>query len=86
MRRVVAAWILATAALLSMLASAAIGAPKKPTVDVQLLAINDFHGNLEPPTGSSGNVPTPTARSSRAASRTSPPTCTRSRPRTRTRR
>jgi 5'-nucleotidase len=24
--------------------------------DVQLLAINDFHGNLEPPTGSSGSV------------------------------
>jgi 5'-nucleotidase len=59
MRRVVAAWILATAALLSMLASAAVGAPKKPTVHVQLLAINDFHGNLEPPTGSGGNVPTP---------------------------
>jgi 5'-nucleotidase len=27
-----------------------------PTVDVQLLAINDFHGNLEPPTGSGGRV------------------------------
>lgn len=25
-------------------------------VDVQLLAINDFHGNLEPPTGSSGSI------------------------------
>ena len=25
-------------------------------VDVQLLAINDFHGNLEPPTGSSGLI------------------------------
>lgn len=24
--------------------------------DIQLLAINDFHGNLEPPTGSSGSV------------------------------
>jgi 5'-nucleotidase len=59
MRRVVAAWILATAALLSVLASTAIGAPKKPTVDVQLLAINDFHGNLQPPTGSGGTVPTP---------------------------
>jgi 5'-nucleotidase len=59
MRRVVAAWVLATAALLSMLATVAVGAPKKPTVDVQLLAINDFHGNLEPPTGSGGIVPTP---------------------------
>jgi 5'-nucleotidase len=26
------------------------------TVDVQLLSINDFHGNLEPPAGSSGSV------------------------------
>ncbi|MCP3783694.1 bifunctional metallophosphatase/5'-nucleotidase [Micromonospora sp. A3M-1-15] len=25
-------------------------------VDVKLLAINDFHGNLEPPTGSSGSI------------------------------
>jgi 5'-nucleotidase len=28
------------------------------TVDVQLLAVNDFHGNLEPPTGSSGRIGT----------------------------
>lgn len=27
-----------------------------PTVDLQLLAINDFHGNLQPPAGSSGRV------------------------------
>ncbi|HZE38361.1 MAG TPA: bifunctional metallophosphatase/5'-nucleotidase [Stackebrandtia sp.] len=26
------------------------------TTDIQLLAINDFHGNLEPPTGSSGQL------------------------------
>jgi 5'-nucleotidase len=31
------------------------------TVNVQLLAINDFHGNLEPPTGSSGLVGTTAA-------------------------
>ncbi|MFI7072480.1 bifunctional metallophosphatase/5'-nucleotidase [Micromonospora sediminicola] len=30
-------------------------AHSKP-VDVQLLAINDFHGNLEPPSGSSGTI------------------------------
>src|SRR5215208_7428963 len=30
----------------------------KPPVNVQLLAINDFHGNLEPPSGSSGRVTT----------------------------
>jgi 5'-nucleotidase len=29
------------------------------TVDVQLLAINDFHGNIEPPSGSSARVLTP---------------------------
>jgi len=37
-------------------------ASAKPTdVDVQLLAINDFHGNLEPPTGSSGTIAGTTA-------------------------
>ncbi|MCW3813183.1 bifunctional metallophosphatase/5'-nucleotidase [Micromonospora sp. DR5-3] len=30
-------------------------------VDVKLLAINDFHGNLEPPTGSSGTIAGQTA-------------------------
>ena len=39
---------------------------KKPaapgnSVDVQLLAINDFHGNLEPPTGSGGRIGTTNA-------------------------
>ena len=29
-----------------------------PPVEVQLLAINDFHGNLEPPTGSSARIQT----------------------------
>src|SRR6478609_5488725 len=33
-------------------------APPARSVDVQLLAINDFHGNLRPPTGSSGFVGT----------------------------
>jgi 5'-nucleotidase len=33
------------------------GEPSGPEpVDVQLLALNDFHGNLEPPTGSSGRT------------------------------
>jgi 5'-nucleotidase len=32
----------------------------KPPVSVQLLAINDFHGNLQPPSGSSARVVTPT--------------------------
>jgi 5'-nucleotidase len=32
--------------------------PSKPpkTVEVQILAINDFHGNLQPPTGSAGRI------------------------------
>jgi 5'-nucleotidase len=30
--------------------------PQSGTVDLQLLTINDFHGNLEPPAGSSGRV------------------------------
>jgi 5'-nucleotidase len=34
------------------------GAAPKRTVDVQILAVNDFHGNLEPPSGSSGRVTT----------------------------
>ncbi|MFK0293423.1 bifunctional metallophosphatase/5'-nucleotidase [Streptomyces sp. NPDC090442] len=39
-------------------AGADSGRPHRPsrTVDVQLLSFNDFHGNLEPPQGSSGTV------------------------------
>src|SRR5918999_658747 len=33
---------------------------KKKDVKVQLLGLNDFHGALEPPTGSGGRVTTPT--------------------------
>ncbi|MEU6867417.1 bifunctional metallophosphatase/5'-nucleotidase [Streptomyces sp. NPDC046876] len=44
-----------TAALPAGAASGA-GAAKGRTVDVQLLSFNDFHGTLEPPQGSSGNV------------------------------
>ncbi len=33
-------------------------APNGPTMDIQLLSFNDFHGNLEPPAGSSGRVVT----------------------------
>ena len=51
-------------------------------VDVQLLAINDFHGNLEPPSGSGGRIQTGVTTDrvrrvpwTRAASSTSPPSC-----------
>lgn len=37
-------------------ALAARPAPEPTTVDVQLLALNDFHGNLEPPGGSGGRI------------------------------
>ena len=55
---------LAVAALvvaLSLLVPTAISAARPPNtppgdVNVQLLAINDFHGNLQPPAGSSGRV------------------------------
>ena len=33
-------------------------APNGPTLDIQLLSFNDFHGNLEPPGGSSGRIVT----------------------------
>ncbi len=33
-------------------------APQGPTLDIQLLSFNDFHGNLEPPSGSSGRIVT----------------------------
>ncbi|MGE5462295.1 MAG: bifunctional metallophosphatase/5'-nucleotidase, partial [Syntrophothermus sp.] len=45
-------------ALVAALAVIPAGAKPSPTVDVQLLALNDFHGNLFPPTGSSGRVGT----------------------------
>lgn len=32
--------------------------PNGPTMDIQLLSFNDFHGNLEAPTGSSGRLVT----------------------------
>lgn len=31
-------------------------APNGPTIDIQLLSFNDFHGNLEPPSGSGGRI------------------------------
>jgi 5'-nucleotidase len=46
-----------TVAGLSGAASASVAAPDRPKpVEVQLLALNDFHGNLEPPTGSGGRI------------------------------
>ena len=58
---------LLVAMLLLLAGPASAGPRKKPappaeknakTTEIQLLAINDFHGNLEPPSGSSGRIGT----------------------------
>jgi 5'-nucleotidase len=48
--------LLAVIAVLVSLAVIPAGAAPSGTVDVQILALNDFHGNLMPPAGSSGRV------------------------------
>jgi len=51
-----------TAAILFILVASVTAAPSaeqsSATVGVQILAVNDFHGNLEPPAGSSGRIGT----------------------------
>ena len=49
--------LIALALLAAIAMPAAAGKPQ--TVEVQILAINDFHGNLEPPGGSSGRITLP---------------------------
>ena len=45
------------AAILLLVASiASVSAAPPGVVNVQILAVNDFHGNLEPPAGSSGRI------------------------------
>ena len=44
--------------LLSTLVFSNASAKRATTVNVQILAVNDFHGNLEPPAGSSGRIGT----------------------------
>jgi 5'-nucleotidase len=53
-------WVALLSAIVIVAVPAAVAKQGKhaATVNVQLLAINDFHGNLEPPTGSSGLVGT----------------------------
>ncbi|MGM1061110.1 bifunctional metallophosphatase/5'-nucleotidase [Saccharothrix sp. Mg75] len=57
-RRTVALAVTAAAALAVTVAQSPAQADNKPsrTVDVRLIGINDLHGNIEPPTGSSGRV------------------------------
>ena len=44
-----------------------------PTIDIQLLSFNDFHGNLEPPAGSSGRIITSDTYTETSARPTRPP-------------
>ncbi|PPK65921.1 bifunctional metallophosphatase/5'-nucleotidase [Actinokineospora auranticolor] len=56
----VAAVVAAVGVALGGLAGTAAAAPKPPaTTDLRLIAFNDFHGNLQPPAGSSGRVTLP---------------------------
>jgi len=56
-RRMTIATLLVSLALIVPAAVSAAKPTKPPkTVDVQLLAINDFHGNLQPPSGSGGRI------------------------------
>jgi 5'-nucleotidase len=41
---------------LALTSGASTAAKNGPTMDIQLLSFNDFHGNLEPPGGSSGRL------------------------------
>jgi 5'-nucleotidase len=55
---IVLAVLLVTAVAFTAGAPGASGA-KKRNVNVQILALNDFHGNLQPPAGSSGRITLP---------------------------
>ena len=57
MKKSVRMFSLVAVLVLLMSAVGSAGAIPSGTVNVQLLALNDFHGNLEPPTSSSGCVP-----------------------------
>jgi len=57
MKRKSLIYVLVLVLAMSFLAVPA-GAKPSGTVNVQILAVNDFHGNLEPPAGSSGRIGT----------------------------
>ncbi len=64
-KRTTAALLLALTLLLAAVGAAgATGDPspraedRAPTTDIQILSLNDFHGNLEPPSGSGGRIGT----------------------------
>jgi len=47
--------------------SPSMAGPKGPLMDIQILSFNDFHGNLEPPSGSGANIVTDHALSTSTA-------------------
>jgi 5'-nucleotidase len=49
---------LAASAGVAATSSPSMAGPRGPFLDIQILSFNDFHGNLEGPTGSSGTVVT----------------------------
>ncbi len=55
---VAAALATTVAAAFAATSTTAQAAKNGPTIDIQLLSFNDFHGNLEPPTGSSARLVT----------------------------
>jgi 5'-nucleotidase len=59
-RRLIGAFAVGACALAGVTATSGTSeaARNGPTMDIQLLSFNDFHGNLEPPAGSSGRVVT----------------------------
>ena len=58
MKKSVRVFSLVVVLVLLISAVSSAGAGPSGTVNVQILALNDFHGNLLPPTGSSGRVGT----------------------------
>ena len=54
----VLAAVLAGATGVVMTGGTSQAAPNGPTIKIQILSFNDFHGNLEAPAGSSGNIVT----------------------------
>jgi 5'-nucleotidase len=57
MNKSVRVFSLIVAVVLVFTAVSSVAAKPPGTIDLQILALNDFHGNLEPPTSSSGCVP-----------------------------
>src|SRR5688500_8138090 len=58
MKKSVSVFSLIAVLVLLVTAAGSAGAKALGTISVQILALNDFHGNLLPPTGSSGRVGT----------------------------